>query len=534
MFRSMERSEFIRTVGLGAAGLAALPLLQRCSSAVRRPNIVLILADDMGYSDLGCYGGEIATPNLDRLAARGMKFTQFYNAARCCPTRAALLTGLYPHQTGVGHMTANRGWPAYQGYLNDQCVTLAEALKGAGYQTCMSGKWHVGNDPAHHPIQRGFQHYYGLIPGSGNYFLPETGTIWENDAPVQVPQDGSWYATDAYSDYAANFIGKAAARSHDPFFLYLSYTAPHYPLQAWPEDIAKYRGRYRKGWDQLREERYRRLLDLGMIDARWPLSPRDGRNRPWEELSEEEKDWRDELMAVYAAMVDRLDQVIGQVMAKLKEVGAEENTLVTFVSDNGACPYTNMWGDQPRTDSQGRIIPVGGPQATYAYGWEWANAGNTPFRKYKRYIHEGGIATPFIAYWPAGIQAGQMADQVGHVIDVLPTCLELAGAAYPDEVGGRPIIPAQGQSLLPVFQGRPWEQERTLYWEPQGHRGVRHGNWKLVAEHGQPWDLYDLAADRTEMVNLALGQPGKAQELLDLYTPWAEGIGVRPWPVRSG
>lgn len=532
----MKRKPFLGLMGAVMAAGASSPLMNlACASpagAGQRPNIVLILCDDLGFSDLGCYGGEINTPHLDALAQGGMRFSQFYNGARCCPTRASLLTGLYAHQTGVGHMTRDYGHPGYRGQLNRQCVTLAEVLRQSGYQTYMSGKWHVGNRQEYHPRQRGFDEYFGLIPGAGNYYRPDEGDIWLGDEPYDVPDDGSFYSTDAFSDYAARFIDQASQRPDQPFFLYLAYTAPHYPLQAWPDDIARYRGRYRQGWDSLREERYRRLLDLGLIRSDWPLSPRDDRNRPWEALSAEEQDWRDELMAVYAAMVDRMDQGIGRMIDKLKETGAYDNTLIIFMSDNGACPYTNMWGDQPRKDGQGNIIPVGGPQALYAYGWEWANAGNTPFRKYKRYTYEGGMATPMIAHWPGVIPAGGINDQVSHIIDIMPTCLAAAGARYPKTYAGESITPLEGLSLLPALTEIGSGFDRTLYWEHQGHRAVRQGPWKLVSETGRDWELYNLEKDRTEHLNLIENHQDMAAALQGLYDQWAQRCGVLPWPVR--
>lgn len=539
----MERQHFINLMAAGAAGLAAgmvssfpgigcaRPLADGAAGR-KRPNIVLILCDDLGYSDIGCYGGEIQTPNLDQLAAGGMLFTQFYNGARCCPTRASLLTGLYAHQAGVGHMTGNAGFPAYQGYLNRQCATIAELLKSAGYQTYMSGKWHVGDQREVRPQKRGFDEYFGLIRGSCNYFRPGENEIWDGDQPYKIPDNGQFYTTDAFSDYAVKFIDRASRSPEQPFFLYLAYTAPHYPLQAWPEDIKKYRGRYRKGWDRLRQERYKRLLQLGLLDPEWVLSDRDDRNAPWESLAEQEQDWRDQLMATYAAMVDRMDQGIGKVLTKLGEVGADDNTLILFLSDNGACPYPNMWGDRPRKNGEGKIVPVGGPEALYAYGWEWANAGNTPFRKYKRYTHEGGIATPMITSWPGVIQPGSITHQVGHIIDVMPTCLAAAGVEYPRTYDGEVIKPLEGTSLLPVFQRKTRREDRTLFWEHMGHRAVRKGQWKLVSDLGGEWELYDLQADRTETNNLVAAYPEKVEELLQLYDDWAHRCGVMPWPLK--
>lgn len=357
-------------MGGGAAATLA------SAAAARRPNIILIMADDMGFSDLGCYGSEISTPNLDGLAARGVRFTQFYNTARCCPTRAALLTGLYNHQAGIGHMVNDRGFPAYQGYLNDRCVTIAEALRPAGYRTMMSGKWHVGEDRPHWPIDRGFERCFSLISGATNYFRLEKGRQMAlDDQPYTPPAEG-FYITDAIADHAVKYIGEYGRRP-EPFFLYLAFTAPHWPLHALPEEIARYRGRYMKGWDALRKERHARQIQMGIVDKRWPLTPRDPAAPAWEDVSD--KEMRDLKMAVYAAQIDRMDQGVGRVLAKLREVGAEENTLVMFLADNGGCAE--------EVDRGKPGVPPGGADSFMSYGLPWANASNTPFRLYKHWVH---------------------------------------------------------------------------------------------------------------------------------------------------
>jgi len=432
-------------------------------------------------------------------------------------------------------MTGDYGHPSYQGYLNDQCVTIARVLREAGYQTCASGKWHVGDEESARPLQRGFDRYYGLLYGACNYFKPGEGEIWSGDAPTSVPRDGSYYTTDAFTGHAVDFIDLTAQNPLQPFFLYLAYNAPHYPLQAWPEDIEKYRGQYLNGWDELREARYQRLIDQGVLDPDWELSPRDDRNRPWSALTDQEKEWRAGLMAVYAAMVDRMDQGIGRVLDQLDDLGIADNSLIFFLSDNGACPYPNMWGDQPRTDEQGNLIPIGGPDAVYAYGWEWANAGNTPFRKYKRYTHEGGIATPFIVRWPAIIEPGGLTDTVGHIIDIMPTCVEVAGAGYPGSRQGTEILPMEGSSLTPILQHNSDRPDVLYCWEHQGHRGVRQNRWKLVSSYPEDtWELYDMEADRTEVHNLIDEEPEKSNELENIYQQWAERIGVLPWSEIRG
>lgn len=497
----------------------------------RRPNIVLILADDMGWSDIGCYGGEIRTPNLDRLAAEGTRFTRFYNTARCCPSRAALLTGLYPHQTGVGHMVTNLGAPAYQGFLNDRCATLAELLRPAGYATYMSGKWHVGEAPEHWPRRRGFDRYFGLISGACNYWrLDPRRTMAEDDTPFTPPADGSFYMTDAFTARGVQMIRDHAAgpRAADPFFLYLAYTAPHWPLHAHDEDIARYRDRYRGGWDKLRAERHERQRALGLVDPEWRLSPRHPKAPAWDSLSPERQAVEAEKMAIYAAQVDRMDQGIGHVLRMLDELGLADNTLVLFLSDNGGCAEEIERSADPKART-------GTPDSFRSYGLPWANASNTPLRLFKVYVHEGGIATPLIARGP-GIARGALTDAVGHVIDLAPTCLDYAGADYPAALDGRALTPIEGRTLRPVLEGATREGHDAIFWEHEGHRALRRGDWKLVASHGEPWELYDLAADRTETNDLARARPDLVAELAAEWQRWADRVGARPWnevrPVR--
>ncbi len=484
-----------------------------------RPNIVLIMADDMGYSDLGCYGSEIATPNLDRLAAGGVRFTQFYNTARCCPTRAALLTGLYQHQAGIGHMVGNRGVPAYQGYLNDRCVTIAEVLRAGGYRTYMAGKWHVGDNRPHWPTDRGFDRYFGLVNGGSNYFRLDPGRIMARDDAPYAPEGDDFYMTDAFADAATSFISEHG-RSDRPFFVYVAYTAPHWPLHARPEDIARYRGKYMDGWDALRKRRHQRLIEMGIVDENWALTPRDDRAPAWADM--EDKQARDLKMAVYAAQIDRMDQGIGRIIDAVKQIGAERNTLVMFLSDNGGCAE--------EIDRGTPGVPPGPKESFLSYGLPWANASNTPFRLYKHWVHEGGIATPLIVYWPAVITGGgHLTEQVGHVIDIMATCIDVAGAAYPSVYQGRQIIPLEGKSLVPVFQGRPRAGHDAIYFEHEGNRAVRRGKWKLVSRRRGDWELYDLEADRTELNDLIAQYPDKAKELAGKYERWARRVGVVPW-----
>jgi len=517
MPQTIQRRQFLRHL----AALPAASLAARAAAPAKRPNIVIIMADDMGFSDLGCFGSEIRTPNLDRMAQRGIRFTQFYNTARCCPTRAALLTGLYQHQAGVGHMVSDRGYPAYQGYLNNRCVTIAEALRPAGYRTLMAGKWHVGEDRPHWPTDRGFEKYFGLISGGSNYFRLDKGRKMAMDDKPYEPAPDSFYMTDAFTDHAIRFVDDYG-RGDKPFFLYLAYTAPHWPLHALPGDIEKYRGKYMQGWDKLRLERHRRMIDMGLVDKRWPLTPRDSQAPAWEDF-QDKKD-ADLRMAVYAAQIDRMDQNIGRLMAKIREIGAEDNTLVFFLSDNGGCAEIIDRGTPG--------VPAGPADSFLSYGLPWANASNTPFRLYKHWVHEGGIATPLIACWPASInKPGSITSQPGHLVDFMATCLDVAGAEYPKTHNGNPITPLEGQSLLPILRGGQRRGHEAIYWEHEGNRAVRQGNWKLVSRHPGNWELYDLAADRTEMNNLAAKNPAKVKELTGLYEVWAQRAGVVPWDV---
>lgn len=517
-----------------------------------RPNIILILADDMGYSDIGCFGAEIRTPNLDAMAERGIRFTQMYNGARCCPTRASLLTGLYAHQAGVGHMVGNHGYPEYQGYLRDDCVTIAEALRLGGYRTLMSGKWHVGGSynamdpgswdpggPGHPtPRQRGFDRYYGTLDGAGSFFHPHA--LLRDDTVIH-PEGEGYYYTDRITAEACQMIDGAHAEGR-PFFLFLSYTAPHWPLHALPEDIAKYEGRYRRGgWDALRASRHESAKGLGILSDRWEITPRDEGAPAWEDVPD--PDWEDLRMAVYAAQVDRMDQGIGQVLAKLRALGLEENTLVMFLSDNGGCAeLLREDGHVQRYATQtpdGRAIRVGnlpgvrpgGPDTFMSYDLPWANASNSPFRLYKHWVHEGGIATPLVVQWPATIRQPAILHAPCHIIDLMPTFLEAAGVAQPAEYGGRAVQPLEGESLLPALRGEPWQREGVLFWEHEGNLAVRDGDWKLVRKYPGDWELYNMAEDRTELHDLRAADPGRAERMMRWYGEWAARIGVRDWPL---
>lgn len=520
-----------------------------------RPNIILILADDMGYSDIGCYGSEIRTPNLDRLGNDGLRFTQMYNSARCCPSRAALLTGLNPHQAGVGHMMDALGPDSYQGYLNRSCATIAEVLRGSGYATYMSGKWHVGGrfdlrdsdswealmgDVRHPiPVQRGFDRFYGIVAGSANYFFPRM--LMEDDRFIELDPDG-YYFTDAITDNAIKMLDENGADK--PFFLHVTYTAPHWPLHAHEEDIARYEGKYRHGWDNLRTARHEELKGMGILDSKWPISPRDAASRPWED--EGNTDWEDLKMATYAAQIDRMDQGIGRILDKVKALGVEDNTLVMFLSDNGGCaeflaedtmrPEPSMYAS-PNPD--GTSIKMGnipdlrpGPGDTFmSYDLPWANASNSPFRLFKRWTHEGGISTPFIVHWPNKIKQAGIVHEPTHITDIAATCIEAAGATYPSELNGNPVTPIEGRSFMDAISNGSWKRDLPIYWEHEGSRAVRVENWKLVSEVDGLWELYDMDEDRTELTNLIETNRPRADEMIKLYGAWADRCGVFPWPL---
>jgi arylsulfatase len=512
----MDRRSFLQLVSMGAGGtLGAGSLAPPAVAQPKRPNVLIILADDMGFSDIGCYGSEIHTPNLNKLASQGVRFTHFRNTARCCPSRSSLLTGLYSHQAGVGLMVEDRGRPSYQGYLNDRCATLAEVLRPAGYRTLMSGKWHVGEHRPHWPTDRGFEKYFGLISGACNYFrLDEGRQMALDDKPWTPPTDGSFYMTDAIADHAVDYLDQYG-RGPQPFLLYTAFTAPHYPLHARPDDIAKYEGRYMKGWDALRKERHQRMVEMGIVDKRWPLTPRDSEAPAWDTVADK-KAW-DRRMAVYAAQIDRLDYGIGRILGKLREIGAEDNTLVLFLADNGGCAEV--------VDQGKPGVPPGLPDSFLSYGMPWANASNTPFRLYKRWVHEGGVASPFIARWPSVIKGNNsLTHETGHIIDIMPTVIDISGAKYP----AAPIQPMEGKSLLPAFQGKSIG-DRKLFWEHMGNRAALDGKWKLVSRDPGDWELYDLEADRTELNDLAARMPAKAAQLMGDYNAWAQRCGVAPW-----
>jgi arylsulfatase len=568
----LDRRQFLRFAGGAAA--AALPLgcgnaPEPQSAASEKPNIVVIMADDMGFSDIGCYGGEIETPNINALAEGGLRFRQFYNTARCCPTRAALLTGLYQHQAGVGHMMSayykdGEVIPSYQAKLNRECVTFGEALRPAGYTTLMSGKWHVTPvedtedgepDKSNWPRQRGFDRFWGTIHGAGSFYNPVTLT--DENTPIQ-PESNDFYYTTAIAEHAVRLIDESPREK--PFFLYMPFTSPHWPLHAPDEDIARYKGKYDMGWDELRKQRRARMIEMGVVKKEWDLTPRDEVVVPWEEA--ENKEWQSRRMEVYAAQISVMDRAIGRLVAKLKKMQVFDNTLIFFLADNGGCAeelYARSGGLHiPKTTLDGRPVKLGnypqempGQDDDYqSYGVPWANASNTPFRLYKHWVHEGGISSPLVVHWPKGVTVpGTWTDQPGHLIDIMATTLDAAGAEYPSTYDGHQITPLEGESLRPIFSG----QDRNghvegIFWEHEGNRAVRVGKWKLVSKwsangsRGRPidepiddqWELYDIDADRTEMHDLVADMPEKAQELAQMWQAWADKAGVVEWRSWDG
>jgi arylsulfatase A-like enzyme len=528
-------------------------LCDQAIAAAAKPNILLILADDLGWSDLGSYGGEIQTPNLDALATGGVRFTQFYNTARCCPTRASLLTGLYPHQAGVGAMSNDRGpqHPGYRGTLQSNTVTLAEVLRDAGYCTYMVGKWHLHNERDVKPTDRGFDEFYGMLGGYNSCWEERPYyTRWPRDrtprtyTSAKAGQPGTFYATDAFADYALDFLGEARTKAR-PFFLYLAFNAPHFPLHAPEADIGKYEAMYfAKGWDAIRDERLARQKQSGLVPQDLSLTPRGpvppksharpspyaGKdNPPWASLPEDRRRDLARRMAVFAAMVDRMDVAIGRVVNDLKQHGQLDNTLILFLSDNGACwewdPLGFDLSSSPKNilHAGEDLRKVGGPDSYISYGSAWANAGNTPWRLYKHFSHEGGIRTPLIVHWPAGLKArGELRWQTGHIIDVMPTLVALSGAQYPAERNGVKVQPMEGQSLLPAMEDKPIRREAPLCFEHEGSRAVRDGRWKLVSLSGEAWELYDLDVDPTEMNNLLAQEAGRAREMIAAWEAWAK------------
>lgn len=507
-----------------------------------RPNVVVVLVDDMGWSDIAPFGSEISTPSLSELAAGGVRFAQFYTTPRCSPTRASLLTGLYSHEAGMGHLdnVIRRGSLGITGRLNDQSVTIAEVLHDAGYFTAMSGKWHLGQDNGTPPWARGFERTLSLRAG-GMYFpnqnyqggdnaltsraqepLYLNGTATPRDADV-FGKD--WYATYLWADFGLKFIDEAR-EAKKPFFLYLPFNAPHFPLMAPADLIAKYRGKYKAGWDRLRQERYQRQVQMKLIDAKWPLSPREVDTPSWDSLSEPMKDRFDYQMAVYAAMIEAIDTAVGRLVKGIESRGLRDNTLIFFMSDNGA-------NAESGPDGRFNGNPPGGPNSDLYLGMNWAALGNTPFRRFKHFTHEGGISSPLIVSWPKGVAAnrkGTIEQQPTHVIDVMSTVIAATGAKYPSDFKGHAIHPMEGISLLPALVGRALNRAQPLFWEHEGNRAARSGNWKIVSRFPDDWELYDIAADRVERNNVAAQHMDVVKMMAADWEAWAKRTNVDSWP----
>ena len=518
---------------------------------VRKPNVILILVDDMGFADLGVMGSEINTPNIDALAAGGVLLSAMYNCARCCPTRASLLTGLYPHNAGIGHMGTNLGSPAYQGFLRNDSATIAEVLRAAGYRTLMSGKWHVGGDfeyrDAHtqqlrdrgHPApkQRGFDRFYGFLGGATHYFSPFQMT--EDDDDVEVTST-DYYFTDAITDKAIGMVEESVAIG-DPFFLYLAHAAPHWPLHAPADNIARYSDTYAKGWDATRQARHEELNSRGILESAWAISVRDADVPDWRDVTL--TDWETSKMAAYAGMVDRLDESIGELVGALKRLGQFDDTLILFLSDNGGCAEfmaEDGWAQYyPDITNDGRAIVMGNreglrpgdAQTFQSYDKPWANVSNAPFRLYKHYVHEGGISTPLIAHWPNGLSKRHVAHQPCHVVDILPTIMEATRSPYPSEIEGREIQSLQGESLLSLLEGKTWQRAQPIYWEHEGNAAIRLGRFKLVRQFGKDWELYDMERDRTELTDLYGRNKPLEVDLKHQYAAWAHATGVVDWEI---
>ncbi len=514
-----------------------------------KTNIVIVLVDDMGWSNIGCYGGMIETPNLDQLAETGVRFNQFYNTARCCPSRASLLTGLSPHEAGVGHMTFKRTGNkpsviaermempySYRGWLGEAVPTLPEMLKVAGYSTYMTGKWHVGSsDPNTWPRQRGFDRFYGFLEGTSEYFNPND--LQRDNQPVE-PEGDNYYTTDAFTNEAIRYLNEhESKKDKEPFFLYLAYNAPHFPMQAMPEDFQKYRGRFMEGWDVLREKIIARQKEMGLIPENTLLSPlpeaskrlgsKGGPVPAWDSLDAVQKDSLDAIMATFAGMVDRIDQNIGKLIDHLRKTGELEHTLIFFLSDNGAEAESPVFGNF----SMKALGQYG--KGGRNYGRAWATFSNTPFREYKHFAHQGGIQTPLIVHWPAGIKSelnNRIISQYGFLPDIVETCLDVASAERPSSMKGQPVPASDGRSLKGLLQGT----DEPLHLQPiccehEGNRMVRDGQWKLVGFFSSPWELYDVEADRSEMNNLAEQHPEIVGRLSAVFDQWAQRVGALPW-----
>jgi len=567
----VRRREFLKTMGMGAAALGVSGVLPfSCKQKIEeRPNIVIIFADDLGFSDIGCFGGEIDTPNLDKLAANGKRFTQFYNTSRCCPSRASLLTGLYPHQAGIGMMVYRNYGDGYEGNLNDKCATLGEVLGTAGYKTMMVGKWHAGHEPYSRPEVRGFDNFTGVYPHIDSYWKVLKGCDIYRDKKLYIPEgenpvnpynpDKEFFTTDFFTDNAMDYIDQGVQDTTQPFLLHLCYNVPHFPLEAPDDLIEKYRGKYKKGWDTLRKEKLERMKKMGLVseDQKLPVvksfegEKREGfdfkpnvvgENLPkWESLNDKDRDELDFRRAMYAAQIDNFDQNIGRLVTHLEKRNILDNTLVMFFSDNGCSGETGRfgmnWGEH-NSDNYSEWRKKSG--WSISQGECWASYSNTPFRKYKMFVHEGGIASPFIAHWPNGIKnKGEIFNkQIFHISDIMSTVCDAAGISYPENYKGRKIKATAGISMLPfIKEDKRNMQPRTLFWQHQTAAAVREGDWKLVTVDDRDdtkWELYSLSTDRSETNNLIEKHPDIVKKLKAKWKTWAQDSNVMPYPEERG
>ncbi len=551
--KKISRGEFLQLTAAGTLSAALPNFLQIDTENAERPNVIAIMADDMGFSDAGCYGGDINTPNIDRLAEGGLRFRQFYNCARCCPTRASLMTGQYQQKVNMGD-NGNT--------LGRNGITLAEGLKQAGYDTAMLGKWHLSKTeslpnrknhlawlnhqydprvpfapPDSYPVNRGFDSHYGVIWGVVDYFDPFS--LVEGTEPVkEVPDD--YYLTKELNTRAVKKV-QEFSKSEKPFFMYLAHTASHWPLHALDEDIAKYKNKFLDGWDAMRARRFARQVELGLFDEDEVTLPevQDG-DADWENLTDDEKEFMADKMAAHTAMIDRMDQGIGILLDELETTGQLDDTLILFMSDNGSSPeQPKVWGpgfDRPSETRYGEKIDykakedIGSETTFLGIGPAWASATNTPFRYWKAQQYEGGAHTPCIVHWPNGLEtdAGSFTDQTGHVMDILPTCLELAGAAYPEGYKGHKITPLDGKSLLPILKDEQREGHEELFFEHVGGKAMIKGDWKIVDLRGSnsSWYLYNLAEDPTETNNLAQKNSDKLEAMVQAWKEWGRVMGL--------
>jgi arylsulfatase len=520
--------------------------------AAAKPNILVILCDDEGYSDWGCFGSEIPTPNIDALAAGGLKFTKFYNTPKCSPSRSALLTGAYPQQAGLGaleqvYYPQSKG---IQGRLLDRVATFAELLKGSGYFTGMAGKWHLGISHGVGPWQRGFDRSCAS-PQGRMYFPDQTTAVPVNQDiyldgklyPISAPEvgKGEWYSADLFVEYIIRYAREAKEKGM-PYALYLPFINSHPKVMAPQEDIARFRGRYKAGWDALRQARLQRQKALGILGPEQKLSPRESNTYNWEKLTPQQQDDFDHIMAIYAANVSRMDKAVGTLVDALKSMGEFDNTLILMMCDNGANAEAGPDGEMeaqelPGPDGRPVAQPLGGPHSAVEVGMEWATLSNTPFRYFKNFTYEGGVSTPFIAHWPRGINPslnGTFVRDMSHLIDVMPTLLEVTGTRYPARYNGHELVPLQGRSFAPRFQGRSLRRAGPLFWEYVGNRAVNDGRWKLVANYKEAWELYDLESDRSETRNLAASQPERVQRMAAQWDAWAARSFVDNWADFPG